>query len=206
MSWEQLDLREKVEWLHRRIGNSSSSGGGGAVSSVFGRTGIVAANANDYALYYLLVNNNPALAGQGDVVLIADNNGDVSVEPLVPIDLNTPLNKHILTYDSNTSQFINVARFQKTTQVGTSYPLTNNDIDTLILFTNNSDITLTVPAGLRTDFNCAIAQLGTGKITFTASSTTILNVDGFTKTRGAGSIATILCTTNDSFITQGAME
>ena len=52
------------------------------------------------------------------------------------------------------------------------------------MFNNSSAITVTVPAGLTLGFACTILQLGTGQITFSASSTTINNRNSHTKTAG----------------------
>lgn len=77
------------------------------------------------------------------------------------------------------------------TQSGTSYTLQASDKGTHIFFTSNSAITLTVPSGLGSKFNCTVYQRGTGNITFTMSGTTWSNPHSFTKTFGKGSIANI---------------
>ena len=48
---------------------------------------------------------------------------------------------------------------------GVTYALSQNDKNKVGRFTNASGITVTVPSGLSTDFNCALLQLGAGQVT-----------------------------------------
>ena len=70
------------------------------------------------------------------------------------------------------------------TDTTTSRTLSDSDNGQVLMFNNSSAITVTVPAGLTLGFACTILQLGTGQITFSASSTTINNRSGHTKTAG----------------------
>jgi hypothetical protein len=90
-------------------------------------------------------------------------------------------------------------------QTGTSYTLSETDNGKVITLNSSSPITLTVPSGLSVGFNCLVVQLGTGAITFTASSTTIYNRGTNTKTAGQYAIATIVSYTSNNFITSGDM-
>jgi hypothetical protein len=90
-------------------------------------------------------------------------------------------------------------------QTGTSYTLSETDNGKVITLNSPSPITLTVPSGLSVGFNCLVVQLGTGAITFTASSTTINNRGTNTKTAGLYAIATIVSYTSNTFITSGDM-
>jgi hypothetical protein len=90
-------------------------------------------------------------------------------------------------------------------QTGTSYTLSETDNGKVITLNSSSAITLTVPSGLSVGFNCLVVQLGTGAITFTASSTTIYNRGTNTKTAGRYAIATIVSYTSNMFITSGDM-
>jgi hypothetical protein len=71
-----------------------------------------------------------------------------------------------------------------TTITGTSHTLAEADDGKVLLFTNGSAITLTIPAGLTLGHSCTVIQQGAGQITFTPSSTTLRNRQGHTKTAG----------------------
>jgi hypothetical protein len=90
-------------------------------------------------------------------------------------------------------------------QTGTTYTLQNSDNGKVITLNNASAITLTVPSGLSTGFNCLVVQLGAGAITFTPSGTTIYNRASQTKTAGQYAIATLVSYTTNTFITSGDM-
>ena len=84
-----------------------------------------------------------------------------------------------------------------------NYTVTARDLGTLISLNAGADKNITFPQKLGVGFWCYIEQLGTGKAVPTASSTTIHNVDGHTKTKGQ--YARILVTTQavDVFIFSG---
>ena len=63
--------------------------------------------------------------------------------------------------------------------ISANYPITAADNGKIIQSTSASAITVTIPTGLPTGFNCTIVQMGAGQITF---SGTYLNRSGFTKT------------------------
>jgi hypothetical protein len=94
---------------------------------------------------------------------------------------------------------------EKNDQTGTSYTLQDSDHGKLVTLNNASAITLTVPSGLRSDFECAVLQLGAGAATFTASSTTINNRQGFSATAGQYALAGIRQYTTNTFVTTGDM-
>jgi hypothetical protein len=101
---------------------------------------------------------------------------------------------------------ISINKSKYNVQTGTSYTLKATDIGLLLTFNNASAVTLTVPAGLPAGFNCTIIQLGTGVVTIKAVGTTINNADGFARTGGQYTSATILMYAVNSFITQGKMQ
>jgi hypothetical protein len=77
--------------------------------------------------------------------------------------------------------------------VSTSYTLAATDNAEVIQTTAASAITITIPAGLPTGFNCMVLQYGAGQVTFAAASgVTIINRNSYTKTLGQYSIATVL--------------
>ena len=73
-----------------------------------------------------------------------------------------------------------------TTISGTSHTLAEADDGKVLLFTNGSSITLTVPAGLTVGHSCTVIQQGAGTITFDddTAATTINNRQSHTKTAG----------------------
>ena len=91
-------------------------------------------------------------------------------------------------------------------QTGTSYTLQDSDHGKLVTLSNASAITLTVPTGLRSDFECAVMQLGAGQATFTASGTTINNRGSFTKTSGQYAMTGIRQYATNTFVTTGDMS
>ncbi len=69
------------------------------------------------------------------------------------------------------------AYISENVQAGTTYTLQNSDNAKQLIFTNSAAITLTVPTGLTSGFNCEVYQEGTGQITVTASGTTLHYTD-----------------------------
>jgi hypothetical protein len=81
----------------------------------------------------------------------------------------------------------------KITSISTSYSLAATDNAEVIQSTAASAITITIPTGLPTGFNCMVLQYGAGQITFAAASgVTIINRNSYTKTLGQYAIATVL--------------
>ena len=62
---------------------------------------------------------------------------------------------------------------QVKTITGTTYSITNADVDNILHFTSASAITLTIASGLTSNSRFEGKQLGTGQISFAASSTTL---------------------------------
>ena len=78
-----------------------------------------------------------------------------------------------------------------TTVSATTYTLLASDMSKIIWFTAATAVTLTIPSGLPSGFNCLIMQTGAGQVTWSASGTTLIMRAGFSKTAGIGSIMTI---------------
>jgi uncharacterized coiled-coil protein SlyX len=92
-------------------------------------------------------------------------------------------------------------------QTGTTYTLLSSDNGKVVTLENGSAITLTVPAGLAAGFNCMIVQKGAGLVTITPASTvTVTNRSGGTKTGGQNAIVTIISISSNYFITGGDMQ
>lgn len=83
---------------------------------------------------------------------------------------------------------------------GTTHTLSNADNGKILLCTNGSAVTITVPAGL-SRLNCVIAQMGAGTVSLSASSTTI---NGVTSTVGQYSQVTLATTATDTYIGSGS--
>lgn len=90
-------------------------------------------------------------------------------------------------------------------QTGTTYTLVDADHGKLVTLDNASAITLTVPTGLRSDFECAVLQKGAGVVTFTASGTTVNNRNTYTDTSGQWAFAGIRHLGSNVFVTTGDM-
>ena len=87
--------------------------------------------------------------------------------------------------------------------ISANYPLTAADNGRIIQSSSASAITVTIPTGLPTGFNCTIVQMGAGQITF---SGTYLNRTGFTKTASQYAVVSILHLGSNSIIVTGEMS
>jgi hypothetical protein len=84
-----------------------------------------------------------------------------------------------------------------------NYSLTAADNGKVIQTTSASAITITIPTGLPTGFNCTVVQMGAGQVTF---SGTYLNRTGFSKTASQYSVVSILHLGSNSIIVTGEMS
>jgi hypothetical protein len=89
------------------------------------------------------------------------------------------------------------------TTISAGYNLTAADNGKIIQSTSATAITVTIPTGLPTGFNCTIVQMGAGQITF---SGTYLNRGGFTKTASQYAVVSILHLGSNSIIVTGEMS
>jgi hypothetical protein len=89
---------------------------------------------------------------------------------------------------------------------GTSYTLAAADNGHLLSFTSGSSVTLTVPTGLGALYGVTICQEGAGKVTPTASGTTIHQRSGFTKTSGQWACAELQSRVADVFLLWGDLQ
>ena len=87
--------------------------------------------------------------------------------------------------------------------ISANYPITAADNGKIIQSTSASGITVTIPTGLPTGFNCTIVQMGTGQITF---SGTYLNRSGFTKTASQYAVVSIMHLGSNNIIIAGEMS
>lgn len=84
-----------------------------------------------------------------------------------------------------------------------NYSITAADNGKVIQSTGASAITISIPNGLPTGFNCTVVQMGAGQVTF---SGTILNRTGFTKTASQYSVVSILHLGSNSILVTGEMS
>jgi hypothetical protein len=84
-----------------------------------------------------------------------------------------------------------------------AYSITASDNGKIIQSTSASALTVTIPAGLPTGFNCTIVQMGAGQITF---SGTYFNRGGFTKTASQYAVVSIMHLGSNSIIVAGEMS
>ena len=103
--------------------------------------------------------------------------------------------------NSNTSSISGFAA--NVVSASSNYSITSADNGKVIQSTSASAITVTIPTGLPTGFNCTVVQMGTGQITF---SGTILNRTGFTKTASQYSVVSILHLGSNSILVTGEMS
>jgi hypothetical protein len=89
------------------------------------------------------------------------------------------------------------------TQAGVTYTIDASDNGKVIQTTGASAITISIPAGLPTGFNCSVVQMGAGQITF---SGTYFNRTGFTKSASQYSVMSILNLGTNNYIVTGEMS
>jgi len=89
------------------------------------------------------------------------------------------------------------------TQSGTTYTIDATDNGKVIQSTGATAVTITIPTGLPSGFNCTVVQMGAGQITF---SGTYLNRTGFTKTASQYSVVSILNLGSNNYIVTGEMS
>jgi len=87
--------------------------------------------------------------------------------------------------------------------ISANYSITSADNGKVIQSTSASAITITIPTGLPTGFNCTVVQMGAGQITF---SGTYLNRGTFTKSASQYSVVSILHLGSNIIIVTGEMS
>ena len=87
--------------------------------------------------------------------------------------------------------------------ISANYSITAADNGKVIQSTSASAITVTIPTGLPTGFNCTFVQMGSGQISF---SGTYLNRTGFTKSASQYSVVSLLHLGSNSIIVTGEMS
>lgn len=91
--------------------------------------------------------------------------------------------------------------------ISAGYTLAATDNSEVIQSNAASAITVTIPAGLPTGFNCMVLQYGAGQITFSAASgVTIINRNSYNKTIGQYALATVLHIGSNVVIISGELS
>ena len=88
-------------------------------------------------------------------------------------------------------------------QSGTTYTIVATDNGKVIQSTGASAMTITIPTGLPTGFNCTVVQMGAGQITFAG---TFVNRTGFTISASQYSVISILHFGSNSILVTGEMS
>lgn len=88
-------------------------------------------------------------------------------------------------------------------QTGTTYTIQASDNNKVITCDNASAITVTLPSGLGSGFNCMIIQKGAGQVTISPSSVTMNNRQTHTKTAGQYAAVSLVAIASDVFILGG---
>lgn len=91
--------------------------------------------------------------------------------------------------------------------ISAGYTLAASDNSEVIQSNAASAITVTIPTGLPTGFNCMVLQYGAGQITFAAASgVTIINRNSYNKTIGQYALATVLHIGSNVVIISGELS
>ena len=134
----------------------------------------------------LTVSGNDITFGNGETISNATNG-------TIAINANVDFSDKVIAGYGATVQTLS----------GTSLTLDNDDNGTIInVTTTSSAITITVPSGLATGFNCMIIQTGDETVTLTNSSTTLRNRNGL-KTAGQYAIMTLVHIGSNVYVVSG---
>jgi hypothetical protein len=87
--------------------------------------------------------------------------------------------------------------------ISANYSITAADNGKVIQSTSASAVTVTIPTGLPTGFNCTVVQMGAGQITF---SGTYLNRTGFTKSVSQYAVVSVLHLGSNNILVTGEMS
>lgn len=188
-----------------------SSSGGGAVSSVFGRTGVVAAQAGDYAAFFdplgaaaaavvgLAPLNNPSFTGTIQIVntvitgTLKDGGGAVGTPGQLLSSTGTGT-AWVASYPSVNSQTSN-------------YQATLADANNIVTMTVVSSNSFTVPASATVPFSIGatltVIQLGTGQTTLVAAGGVSIHTPSSLTARVQYSTVSVIKVGTDTWVAAG---
>lgn len=90
------------------------------------------------------------------------------------------------------------------TQSGTTYTLASSDNGKVLVFTNGSAVTVTIPSGFPVGYNCSIVQYGAGQVTVSAGSGVTLRLrTSANKTGGQYAVASLLSVVSNEYLFAG---
>jgi hypothetical protein len=84
-----------------------------------------------------------------------------------------------------------------------SYSLQESDNGKIVTVNAGTLKTITVPSGLSVGFNCTVIRVGSGRVTFSASGTTINSVDGLLEIASQHGAASLLSYASNTFNLSG---
>lgn len=105
---------------------------------------------------------------------------------------------------SNTAFRYDNGKSLRIVPVTAHYTLSPNDNGAVIEVDSGSGVNVTVPSLLPVGFNCIVAQVGAGQVTFVTSSTTINNVSSHTKTSGQYAEVSLVSRQPDIYLLAGS--
>jgi hypothetical protein len=173
---------------------NTSSIGNYEIRGVGSATGTVQADGADDGFLRLSAGGGTTTTAQSSIDIsgfsnTADMNNNIVFRTAGTERMRIDLNGNVLGSNSNT-----LSGFGATiSSISAAYTLAATDNAEVIKSDAASAITVTIPTGLPTGFNCMVLQYGAGQITFAAASgVTIINRNSYTKTLGQYAIATVL--------------
>jgi hypothetical protein len=142
------------------------------------------------------VANLVAAAPQGDLVS-TNNLSDLTNAVTARTNLG------LGTAATSASTDFSSAFFSTVTEATTSRTLSDSDNGKVIVCTNSSDITVTIPNTLTAGFGCTLVQSGTGQVQATAGSGTTLNAYGGTATTARYAAINIIPIATATYVIDG---
>lgn len=90
---------------------------------------------------------------------------------------------------------------------GSSYTLISSDNGRILICSNPGAMSVVVPTGLSSGFNCQVIQNDTGEVTFTNATNVVLNSFGsLFKTSGRYAAASLVSTASNVFVLAGNLK
>jgi hypothetical protein len=181
------------------VGSGLASGGGNlsaSVTSVAGRTGAVTLSSSDVSGLAASATTDATNAGN----IASGALADARLSSNVPLKNAANVFTAVQTatgYAASSGAIIGDSSTART--------LSSGDNGKVLVFTNASAVTVTVPSGLGAGFSCMAIQNGAGQVGFSVSSTTMSSYGSLTHTAGQYAAASLIATAADVFTLAGAL-